>query len=85
MTDPTLALMEYLRSLGEAPDDRVLQEGLQRPTQTVMEMEAAKRLSLGIASARRSAGATAIATGSGSGRPVWGVSPQRVRKVRAGT
>src|SRR3989304_5834723 len=42
MTDPTMALMEYLRNVGLEPDERFLQEGLQRLTQTVMELEASQ-------------------------------------------
>ena len=44
MTDPTMALMEYLRNVGLEPDERFLQEGLQRLTQTVMELEAAEQI-----------------------------------------
>src|SRR3989304_7544173 len=44
MTDPTMALMEYLRNVGLEPDERFLQEGLQRLTQTVMELEASEQV-----------------------------------------
>ena len=55
MTDPTIpaghrdgvALMEYLRNVGLEPDERFLQEGLQRLTQTVMELEAAEQIGAG--------------------------------------
>jgi len=47
MTDPTMALMEYLRNVGLEPDERFLQEGLQRLTQTVMELEAAEQIGAG--------------------------------------
>jgi len=36
-----VALMEYPRNVGLEPEERFLQEGLQRLTQTVMELEAA--------------------------------------------
>jgi len=47
MTDPTMALMEYLRNVGLEPDERFLQEGLQRLTQTVIELEAAEQIGAG--------------------------------------
>jgi putative transposase len=47
MTDATMALMEYLRNVGLEPDEGFLQEGLQRLTQTVMELEAAAQIGAG--------------------------------------
>jgi putative transposase len=44
MTDPTMGLMEYLRNVGLEPDESYLQQGLQRLTQTVMELEAARQI-----------------------------------------
>jgi len=52
MTDPTIpaghrdgvALMEYLRNVGLETDESFLQQGLQRLTQTVMELEAARQI-----------------------------------------
>ena len=42
-----VALMEYLRNVGLDPDEGFLQEGLQRLTQTVMEVEAAEQIGAG--------------------------------------
>jgi transposase-like protein len=39
--------MEYLRNMGLEPDEGFLQEALQRLTQTVVELEAAKRIGAG--------------------------------------
>jgi putative transposase len=47
MTDPTMALMDYLRNMGVEPDEGFLQEALQRLTQTVLELEAAKQIGAG--------------------------------------
>jgi len=47
MADPTIALMEYLRNMGFEPDEGFLQEALQRLTQTVLELEAAKQIGAG--------------------------------------
>jgi putative transposase len=47
MTDPTMALMEYLGNMGLEPDEGFLQEALQQLTQTVVELEAAKQIGAG--------------------------------------
>src|SRR3990172_10042531 len=47
MTDTTMALMEHLRNMGLEPDEGFLQEALQRLTQTVVELEAAKQIGAG--------------------------------------
>ena len=55
MTDPTIpighqdgvALMDYLRNMGLDPDESFLQEGLQRLTQTMIELEAARQIGAG--------------------------------------
>ena len=47
MADPTIALMDYLRNMGFEPDEGFLQEALQRLTQTVLELEAAKQIGAG--------------------------------------
>jgi putative transposase len=47
MADPTIALMDYLRNMGVEPDEGFLQEALQRLTQTVLELEAAKQIGAG--------------------------------------
>ena len=47
MTDPTMALMDYLRNMGLDPDESFLQEGLQRLTQTMIELEAARQIGAG--------------------------------------
>jgi transposase-like protein len=47
MTDPTMALMEYLRNVGIEPDESFLKEGLQHLTQTAIELEAAKQIGAG--------------------------------------
>src|SRR3972149_2442489 len=52
MTGPTIpaghrdgvALMAYLRNVGLEPDESFLQQGLQRLTQTVMELKAARQI-----------------------------------------
>jgi transposase-like protein len=52
MTDPTIptghrdgvALMEYLRNVGLEPDESLLQEGLKRLAQTVLELETAHQI-----------------------------------------
>ena len=47
MTDPTMALMEFLRNVGLEPDERVLQEGLRQLSQEGMELEAAQPVGAG--------------------------------------
>ena len=47
MTDPTMALMEYLRNVGLEPDERVLQEGLRQLSLVVMGLEAAEPIGAG--------------------------------------
>ncbi|HLC01839.1 MAG TPA: hypothetical protein VJK02_02275 [Anaerolineales bacterium] len=55
MADPTIpsghrdgvALMEDLRNMGLEPHESFLQEGLQRLTQTVIELEAAEQVGAG--------------------------------------
>ena len=47
MTDPTLALMEYLGNMGLEPEEGFLQEALQQLTQTVVELDAAKQIGAG--------------------------------------
>ena len=39
--------MEYLRNVGLEPDERFLQEGLQRLTQTVVDLEASEQIGAG--------------------------------------
>ena len=39
--------MDYLRNMGLEPDESFLQEALQRLTQTVVELEAAKQIGAG--------------------------------------
>ena len=47
MTDPTMALMEFLRNVGLEPEEKVLQEGLRQLSQVVMELEAAESIGAG--------------------------------------
>jgi hypothetical protein len=61
-------VVDYLRNVGLEPDERFLQEGLQRLAQTVIGLEAAEHVAPADTSARQSAGPTATATGSGCRR-----------------
>jgi transposase-like protein len=77
--------MEYLRNVGLEPDERFLQEGLQRLTQTVMELEAAEQIGAGHyerTPERRT-------YRNGHRERVWetrvGEIPLRIPKVRDGT
>jgi len=85
MTDPTMALMEYLRNVGLEPDERFLQEGLQRLTQTVMELEAAEQIGAG----RYERTPERRTYRNGHRERVWetrvGEIPLRIPKVRDGT
>ena len=85
MTDPTMALMEYLRNVGLEPDERFLQEGLQRLTQTVMELEAAEQ----IGADRYERTPERRTYRNGHRERVWetrvGEIPLRIPKVRDGT
>jgi len=85
MADPTIALMEYLRNMGFEPDEGFLQEALQRLTQTVLELEAAKQIGAGHyerTPERRT-------YRNGHRERVWetrvGEIPLRIPKVRDGT
>lgn len=85
MTDPTMALMEYLRNVGLEPDEGFLQEGLQRLTQTVMELEAAEQIGAG----RYERTPERRTYRNGHRERVWetrvGEIPLRIPKVRDGT
>ncbi|MDO8691913.1 MAG: IS256 family transposase [Dehalococcoidia bacterium] len=85
MTDPTMALMEYLRNVGLEPDERFLQEGLKRLTQTVMELEAAEQIGAG----RYERTPERRTYRNGHRERVWetrvGEIPLRIPKVRDGT
>lgn len=85
MTDPTMALMEYLRNVGLEPDESFLQEGLQRLTQTVMELEAAEQIGAG----RYERTSERKTHWNGHRERVWktrvGEIPLRNPKVRDGT
>lgn len=85
MTDPTMALMEYLRNVGLEPDESFLQEGLQRLTQTVMELEAAEQIGAG--RYERTPGRKTYR--NGHRERTWetrvGEIPLRIPKVRDGT
>lgn len=85
MTDPTMALMEYLRNVGLEPDERFLQEGLQRLTQTVMELEASEQIGAG----RYERTPERRTYRNGHRERVWetrvGEIPLRIPKVRDGT
>jgi len=85
MTDPTMALMEYLRNVGLEPDEGFLQEGLQRLTQTVMELEAAAQIGAG----RYERTPERKTYRNGHRERVWetrvGEIPLRIPKVRDGT
>ena len=85
MTDPTMALMEYLRNVGLEPDEGFLQEGLQRLTQTVMELEAAEQIGAG----RYERSPDRKTYRNGHRERVWdtrvGEIPLRIPKVRDGT
>src|SRR3989337_2868075 len=85
MTDPTMALMEYLGNMGLERDEGFLQEALQQLTQTVVELEAAKQIRAG-RSERTPEGKTYR---SGHRDGGWetrvGEIPLRIPKVRDGS
>ena len=85
MTEPTMALMEYLRNVGLEPDEGFLQEGLQRLTQTVMELEAAGQIGAG----RYERTPERKTYRNGHRERVWetrvGEIPLRIPKVRDGS
>jgi len=85
MTDPTMALMEYLRNVGLEPDERFLQEGLKRLAQTFVELEAAHQ----IGANRYEHTPERRTYRNGHRERVWetrvGEIPLRIPKVRDGT
>lgn len=85
MTDPTMALMEYLGKMGLEPDEGFLQEALQRLTQTVVELEAAKQIGAG----RYERSPERKTYRNGHRDRVWetrvGEIPLRIPKVRDGS
>ena len=85
MTDPTMALMEYLGNMGLEPDEGFLQEALQQLTQTVVELEAAKQIGAG----RYERSPERKTYRNGHRDRVWetrvGEIPLRIPKVRDGS
>jgi transposase-like protein len=85
MTDPTMALMEYLRNVGLQPDEGFLQEGLRQLTQTVLELEAAEQIGAG----RYERTPERKTYRNGHRERVWetrvGEIPLRIPKVRDGS
>jgi len=85
MTDPTMALMEYLRNVGLEPDESFLQEGLKRLAQTFVELEAAHQ----IGANRYEHTPERRTYRNGHRERVWetrvGEIPLRIPKVRDGT
>jgi len=85
MTDPTMALMEYLRNVGLEPDETFLQEGLRQLTQTVLELEAAEQIGAG----RYERTPERKTYRNGHRERVWetrvGEIPLRIPKVRDGS
>jgi len=85
MTDPTMALMEYLRNVGLEPDEAFLQEGLRQLTQTVLELEAAEQIGAG----RYERTPERKTYRNGHRERVWetrvGEIPLRIPKVRDGS
>jgi putative transposase len=85
MTDPTMALMEYLRDTGIEGDESFLQEGVQRLAQTVIELEAAEQVGAG----RLERSPERKTYRNGHWERVWearvGEIPLRIPEVRDGT